>query len=337
MRVAFFEIEDWERETLKMLEDQHRIVYFQEPLNADNVSELEHSEIISTFLGSKLSSELLQQLPKLQLIATRSTGFDHIDLDYCREHGISVCNVPTYGENTVAEHVFALLLSISHRLIDAVERTRKGDFTSEGLRGFDLRGKTLGVIGTGNIGRCVISIASGFGIKVLAYDLKPDQEFARQLGFAYQDMYDVLAQADIVTLHVPASDATHHLLAGDEFAAMKDGAVLINTSRGTVVDVRALLHALTKGKLGAAGLDVLPEEPAIREEAELLRAVFSTQHDVSKLLADHALIRLNNVLITPHNAFNTHEAVQRILTTTRNNISAFAQGNPDNIVTNGEN
>lgn len=332
MRVTLFEIEEWEKEAFMSLEANNQVVFSEQPLSENNAVDQQHAEIISTFIYSKLGSNVLEQLPKLKMIATRSTGFDHIDLDYCRDHGISVCKVPSYGEYTVAEHVFALLLAISHRLIDAVDRTRKGDFTSDGLRGFELRGKPLGVNGTGNISRHVTKIAKGFDMKGVASDLKPDWGFAEQLGFDYQDMQDVLAQADIVTLHVPASDATHHLLAVDEFAAMKDGAVLINTARGSVVDVQALLHALADGKLSAAGLDVLPEEPVIREEAELLRAVFSEQHDLRSLLADHVLLHMNNVNITPHNAFNTCEAVQRILDMTRDNIAAFAGGEPQNVV-----
>lgn len=154
-----------------------------------------------------------------------------------------------------------------------MDRTRKSDLTAESLRGLDLRGKTLGVIGIGNIGRCVIAIARGFGMNVLASDLKPDREFAAQLGFDYPDMQDLLAQADIVTRHVPAIDAPRHLLSTNEFATMKDGAVLINTARGLVVDMQALLHALTDGKLSAAGADVLSQELVIREQAKLLRGL----------------------------------------------------------------
>jgi D-lactate dehydrogenase len=302
-------------------------------LSITNALAQKDAEIISTFIYSKLGSDVLEHFPNLKLIVTRSTGYDHIDLDYCNKHGITVCNVPSYGENTVAEHVFALLLAISHHLIQAVDRTRKGDFTSKGLRGFDLRGKTLGVIGTGSIGRHVIKIAKGFDINVVASDLEPDMEYAERVGFEYLSMKDLLAQSDIITLHVPGNQATHHMLSSEEFAAIKDGAVLINTSRGTVVDVHALLHSLADGKLSAAGLDVLPDEPVIREEAELLRAVFSKQHDLSTLLADHVLLHMQNVIITPHNAFNTREAVQRILKTTRDNIAAFTRGNPQNAVT----
>lgn len=332
MKVTLFEIENWEREAFAKLEDSHSFSYIEQPLTKDNVSEHQDAEVISTFIYSKLGHDVLEQLPNLKMITTRSTGFDHIDLDYCSEHGITVCYVPTYGDNTVAEHVFALLLALSHRVVHAVDRTRKGDFSFEGLCGFDLRGKTIGVVGTGNIGRCVVKIAKGFDMNVVAADIDPDEEFAERAGFEYVELDELLAQADIVTLHVPGNKATHHLLSSEEFATLKDGAVLINTSRGNVVDVLALQHALAEGKISAAGLDVLPEEPIIREEAELLRTVFNEEHDVRNLLADHILLHMDNVLITPHTAFNTHEAVQRIIDTTCDNITAFAEGSPQNTV-----
>jgi D-lactate dehydrogenase len=232
----------------------------------------------------------------------------------------------------VAEHVFALLLAISHKIPEASDRTRKGDFASTGLMGFDLHGKTLGVIGTGNIGRSVIRIAGGFGMRVLAHDVEPDQELARALDFDYVPLADLLEEADVVTLHVPGTEQTHHLLGSDEIARMKQGAVLINTARGNLVEVEALLHGLADGRLAGAGLDVLPEEPAVREEAELLRAVFRDEHDLSTLLADHVLLRMRDVVITPHSAFRTREAVGRIVETTRDNIAAFESGEPQNVV-----
>lgn len=269
----------------------------------------------------------------MKLIATRSTGVDHIDLESCAEQGIQVANVPSYGENTVAEHVFALLLAISHHLIEAVDRTRRGDFSQAGLGGFDLQGKTLGVVGVGSIGRHTARIARGFGMEVVAFDLKPDEAVASEIGFRYVDFKEVLCRSDVLTLHVPATKETRHMIAKDEFDDMKDGAVLINTARGSVVDVRSLLGALSTGKVAAAGLDVLPEEPVIREESELLRSAFSREHDLESLLADHILLRLRNVLITPHSAFNSKEAVQRILATTRENIDVFVAGAPQNVVT----
>jgi len=193
----------------------------------------------------------------------------------------------------VAEHVFALLLAISHGLEQAIDRTRKGDFSSRGLEGFDLFGKTLGVVGTGHIGQHAIRIARGFGMEVLGYDVAPDEDAARELGFRYVSLEELLGASD--------------------------------------VDTRSPVRALAEGKL-AAGLDVLPEEPVIREEAELLRSVYERRHNLEDLLADHVLLRLRNVIVTPHSAFRTREAIQRILDTTVRNIDAFARGEPGNIV-----
>jgi D-lactate dehydrogenase len=287
---------------------------------------------VSGFVYSKFSKDILQQLDDLKLIVTRSTGFDHIPLGVCRERGVTVCNVPTYGSHTVAEHVFGLLLTISHRLEQAIDRTRKGDFTPRGLQGFDLRGRTMGIIGTGGIGRETARIAKGFGMDVLAHDIQPDEQAARQLGFRYVGLDELLSASDVISVHVPANEKTRHLLSGEEFEKMKDGAVLINTARGDIVDTRALVRALAEQKLSAAGLDVLPEEPVIREEAELLRSVYEERHNLHTLLANHVLVHMRNVVVTPHSAFNTREAVQRILDTTVENIRAFAAGEPQNAV-----
>jgi D-lactate dehydrogenase len=332
MKLAVFEIEQWECETFQELEDSNALEYIEEPLTKKNASQYADAEVITTFIYSDLSAEVLEQFDHLKLIATRSTGFDHIDMDYCQQKGIKVANVPSYGENTVAEHVFGLLLTISHNLTKAIDRTRKGDFSLQGLQGFDLRGKTLGVIGTGNIGQHVIGIARGFQMEVLAFDVKPKEELTSELGFRYAAMEEVLGNSDIVTLHVPANPKTHHLISTEQFEQMQDGVVLINTSRGAVVDVDALVAALAEGKVAAAGLDVLPEEPVMREEAELLRSVYQKEHNLETLLADHILLRLRNVYITPHSAFNTREAVQRILETTVGNIKGFTEGEAQNLV-----
>jgi D-lactate dehydrogenase len=332
MNIVIFEVEAWEREVFEPLQARHRLTFVQEPLTARNATQYAEADIVSPFVYSRLDTEVLEYLPNLKLIATRSTGFDHIDADYCKNHAITVSNVPTYGDNTVAEHVFGLLLAISHNLIEAVDRTRRGQFSQQGLRGFDLYGKTLGVIGTGSIGRNVIRIANGFGMDVVAYDITQDEELAARLHFRYADLPTLLAQSDIITLHVPSNKHTQNLLSDEEFARMKDGVVLINTARGNVVDVHALVRALGQGKVAAAGLDVLPDEPTIREEAELLRSIFRERHDIETLLADHILLRLRNIIITPHSAFNTREAVGRILQTTTENIEAFVQGTPRNVV-----
>ena len=332
MKIVIFNLEPWEQKTFDRLKDKYDVEYVDYPLTANNASQFQDAEVISTFIYSELDRHVLQQLSNLKLIATRSTGFDHIDSDYCEEHDIKVCNVPTYGENTVAEHVFGLLLAISHKLIEATERTRKGDFSLQGLQGFDLRGKTLGVIGTGNIGLCVIEIAKGFRMKVIAFDVKPKEETAAKLGFRYAPLEEVLAMADIITLHVPANPKTENMISTEQFKQMKDGVVLINTSRGSIVDTHALLRAIAEEKVAAAGLDVLPEEPVMGEEAELLRSVYTRRHNLDTLLADHVLLRLRNVIITPHSAFNTREAVRRIAETTVDNIEAFVRGQPQAVV-----
>lgn len=236
------------------------------------------------------------------------------------------------ARHTVAEHVFALLLALSHHLVEAVDRTRRGDFSQQGLTGFDLCGKTMGLIGAGAIGLHAARIARGFGMEVVVYDIAPNEAAAREIGFTYLPFDEVLQRADVLSLHVPANAKTRNMMSEREFSLMKEGAVLINTARGSIVDARALLGALASGKLAAAGLDVLAEEPVIREEAELLRSVFTRKHDLESLLADHILLRLRNVLITPHSAFNTKEAVGRILDTTRANIDAFLKGAPVNLV-----
>ncbi len=332
MKIALFEVEDWERGAFAELQADHEVLFHHGALDVDTSGEASDADVISTFIYSKLNRSVLEQCKNLKLITTRSTGFDHVDVDYCKERNISIANVPVYGENTVAEHVFALLGAISHHLVEAVDRTRRGDFSQQGLTGFDLQGKTIGIVGTGNIGRIAARIARGYDMNVLAFDVAPDEDAARELGFKYVDMDDLLARSDIVTLHVPGNEKTKDLISAKQFAKMKDGVVLINTARGSIVNVQALLRALSTGKVRAAGLDVLPEEPVIREEAEVLRSYFQKEHNLDTLLANHILLRMKNVIITPHSAFNTREAVQRILDTTHENIVAFARGEPLNIV-----
>ncbi len=333
MKIAVYECENWECDVFQPLADDHQIVTTGKALNADTAHEHADAEIISTFIYSKLNRGVLERVPHLKMIATRSTGVDHIDLDYCREHGIMVCNVPTYGTATVAEHTFALLLAVCRKLPEAIDRTRRGDFSPAALQGRDLYGKTIGVIGTGSIGSHVVRIARGFDLRVLAYDVNPREELTRQYRCEYVDMDTLLVESDFITLHVPAIPQTYKLIGAEQFRKMKRGAILINTSRGSVVDTTALTEALANGTVAAAGLDVLPQEPVIREEAELLRSVYQRRHeqDLATLLADNVLLRLRNVVITPHNAFNTVEAVTRILQTTLENIAAYTKGEPINV------
>ena len=331
MKIAMFEMEPWERAAFEELETEHEILYREGQLDAEVAEEVADAEILSVFIYSQIDQDVLDRFDRLKLIATRSTGIDHIDIETCRARNIAVANVPTYGSHVVAEHTFGLLLAISHQLIDAVDRTRRGDFSLQGLSGFDLHGRTMGVVGTGDIGGNVARIARGFGMEVLAYDTAPRQELVEEIGLEYVDLPELLSRSDVISLHVPATDATEKMISHDEFATMKRGAVLLNTARGTVVDTEALLGALSDERIAAAGLDVLPEEPTVREESELLRSYFQEKHKLDTLLADHLLLRMRNVIVTPHSAFNTRDAVQRILATTRKNIKGFLQGEPRNL------
>jgi len=332
MKIVIFETEPWEQPAFDPLKEDHKVVLLETRLTEENAGKYKDADVISTFIYSVLNEQVLAKFKQLKLIATRSTGFDHIPLQFCRENNIVVSNVPEYGDSTVAEHVFGLLLALSHNLVEAVDRTRRGDFSLRGLRGFDLQGKTFGVVGTGSIGQHVIKIARGFDMEVIAFDVKPDQELAQEIGFEYVGMKKILQSSDIITLHVPANKNTYHLISDEAFNKMKEGVVLINTARGSVVHIEALARALSAGKVAAAALDVLPEEPTIREESELLRSFYREQHNLQTLLAGHVLLRLRNVIITPHSAFYTQEAIWRILDTTLENIQSFVASSPINVV-----
>jgi D-lactate dehydrogenase len=332
MKIAVFEVEDWERESLERLGDKHDLSITEDTLNQENADTYADAEIISSFIYSDLNEKILSRFKGLKMIATRSTGYSHIDTGYCESKNIAISNAPDYAQHTVAEHVFGLLLTISHNITKAVERTSRGDFSFKGLEGFDLKGKTIGVIGTGDIGINVIRIARGFGMDVLAFDVKAEKNLESEFGFRYVPMDELLSSSDIITIHVPGNEKTKNLLSDKQFAMMKKGIVIINTARGSIIDTNALMKALSDGKVAAAGLDVLPEEPVIRDEAELLRSSFQAGYDHQKILADQVLLRLSNVYITPHSAFYTRDAMQRLLDTTIENINASAEGKPQNLV-----
>lgn len=330
---AFFDTDSHEKKIIKKsLSDKAKLLFFTEPLTEANVGLVKDGEIASGFIYSRFPKEILEKLPNLKFIATQSTGFDHIDLDYCRKKGIGVANVPAYGDNTVAEHTFALILALSRRLPECWERVRRGEFTPEGLTGFDLAGKTLGVVGTGKIGRHVIRIARGLAMRVLATDVSPDPKLAGELGFTYVDFEELLSQSDIVTLHVPLVKETTHFLNEKTIGLMKRGALIINTARGGLIDTNALYEALESGQLGGAGLDVLEEEGFLQEERELLFKDEKYRADLKTVLQNHRLANHPRVVMTPHNAFNSREALDRILQTTIANVAGYLAGQPVNLV-----
>lgn len=336
-KIAFFELakfglggmQDYIKKFLKGQE----ILFFEEPLTEQNADKAADCDVIALFIYSKINDALLKKLRKVRLLTTMSTGFDHIDVEACRKRGIIACNVPAYGDNTVAEHTMALLLAISRKLIPSIERTRKGNFSLEGLRGFDLKGKTLGILGSGRIGRNVAHYAEAFEMRVIAYDKFPNEALAKECGFTYVSFDELLAQSDVLSLHLPEMPETHHIINKDNVRKIKKGCVLINTARGGLIDTEAILVGLKEGIFSACGLDVLEEECAIKEEPELLHETFKKNCDMKTLLEEHILLEHPQVIITPHNAFNSSEALSRILDTTIENINAFLSGVPKNKVT----
>ena len=330
-KIAFFEVKEWEKKYLTKKFKNQNLEFFEEHLNLEDVKKAQDFDIVSTFIYSKVDKKVIDGLPKLKMIATRSTGFDHIDYKEAGKKGIAVCNVPFYGENTVAEHTFALILSLSRNVHKAYVRTLKQDYSIEGLCGFDLAGKTLGVIGAGHIGMHVIRVAKGFGMHVLAFDENPDTFLSEVLHFKYTNLDEVLKNSDIITLHVPDSEHTHHLINKESIKKIKKGAILINTSRGGIVNNDALLEALDKKILSGAGLDVIEGEELIKEEKQLLSDPKKAKY-FGEIIKDHVLLSRDNVVFTPHIAFYSQEALERILDTTVENIENFIAGLPKNLV-----
>lgn len=330
MKIGFFEIAEWEKNYISAKLLGHNLFFEDKSSGKEVPADI---EILSNFVGFPVTEQLLEKFSNLKYITTRSTGFDHIDLKACALKNILVSNVPTYGENTVAEFAFSLMLALSRKVYPAVKQVKEqGLFGTEGLQGFDLKGKKLGVVGTGHIGTYVIKIAKGFDMEVVAYDPFPKNELATQFGFTYVTLEELLKTSDIVTLHVPYMPATHHIINSQNITLLKPSSILINTARGGLVETSALVDALKLGKIAGAGLDVLEEEGFIKEELEMFSKGHPNEQQLKIALADHELMYMENVLVTPHNAFNSHEALQRILDTTINNIAGFSKGQPVNIV-----
>jgi len=335
MKIIFFEVPESEQSAFRDSFAGVETVFSIEKLDEDNVSLAEGADALSVFVNSVVSQSIIDKLPSLKFIATRSTGFDHVDVKYATEKGIAVSNVPGYGSHTVAEFAFALLLNLSRKVYTANEQLREeASFDIFPFRGFDLFGKTLGVIGTGRIGKNVIDIAKGFGMQVLAYDLHPDEAYATSKGFKYDTLDAVLQNSDVLTLHAPYTPENHHLINKEKFSIMKKGVYLINTARGELIDTDALVWALNEGIVAGAGLDVLEGERQLKEEMEILADPMKSDHisNYKTLFEDHVLIDLPNVVVTPHIAFYSKEAEGEIIKTTVDNIQGFINKAPINLL-----
>lgn len=319
MKITFFEMSKSKQPFFLRSFSNVDVSLYEERLNEKNVNLAKDADIVSVFVDSDFNKNVIDKIPNLKFIATRSTGFNHIDCEYAYSKGIKVSNVPAYGSHTVAEFTFGLILNLSRNISSAnvyLRETLNYNYLPW-MEGFNLEAKTLGVIGTGKIGKNVVKIAKGFEMNVLAYDPHPDLAFSEENNFTYKNLNEVIAQADILTLHAPYTEENYHLINKENITIMKKGVYLINTARGELVDTKALIWGLEEGIIAGAGLDVLEGE-----KKQLPNMVS----------LNNKLIKMPNVMVSPHMAFYTREAVASIMQTTVENIKRFISGNLQNLV-----
>ncbi len=326
--IIFFDVDDMFKQfaSIHPIEDVNTVL-FQESINSISLKKIESykdAEIISLFVHSeKIDTKRLDLFPNLKTIATRSTGFNHIDLEYCKKRDIVVCNVPRYGETTVAEFAFGLLLALCRKIIQGRNAMAHNHVEIEKYIGIDLFGKTIGIIGTGSIGRHMIKIAQGFGMNIIAYDPYPNPEL---YNYYVSDITEIYKKSDIISLHVPSTPENYHLIDKTAFDMMKCGVIIINTARGDLIDTQALYWALRQGIVGGAGLDVLENEDFLLHD----EVVTSNRAHDNDFLLDSAmnlkLLQFRNVIATPHIAFNSIDAINRINQTTYDNIKSYLDG-----------
>lgn len=325
MKIIFFEVPKVEQSSFPQSFDGVEVLFFEEKLNENSVEKAKEVEILSVFINSIVNKDIIDSLPNLKFISTRSTGFEHIDTEYCATKGIKVSNVPSYGSHTVAEFAFSLILNLSRNVINANNHLRDSmDFNFySSLRGFNLQGKTLGVVGTGKIGKNAIKIARGFDMNIIAHDLHPDLVFAKENNFTYTTLLDVIKESDIITIHAPYTKENHHLINKENISKMKKGVFIINTARGALIDTEALIWGINTGIIAGAGLDVLEGERDLKIQNEIFSFDSSLEIDYKTIVEDHILIDMPQVIVTPHIAFYSKEAIEEIIKTNTENIQGF--------------
>jgi D-lactate dehydrogenase len=324
MRIALFSTKPYDRVSFEEAnrEHGHELHYFEPRLTDETVRLADGFDAVCAFVNDQVDAGVVEALAGggTEIILLRSAGFNHVDLRAAAERGLTVARVPAYSPYAVAEHAMGLVLTLNRKFHRAHARVREGNFALDGLLGFDLHGKTMGVVGTGKIGTIFTRIAAGFGCHVLAHDPYPNEE-VEGLGARYVEMKEIFGEADIIALHLPLTPETHHLVDGDAVARMKEGVMLINTSRGGLVDTRAVIEGLKSGRIGSLGLDVYEEEADLFFE-DLSGTVI--QDDVFA-----RLLTFPNVLVTGHQGFFTREALAAIAGTTLGNATAYESGQGD--------
>ena len=319
MKIAFFSTKSYDKTYFDRYVSKHEIIYFDAQLNEQTVNLAMGCQVVCVFVNDKLNTSVITSLKALgiQLIALRCAGFNNVKLSVAKELGIMVVRVPAYSPHAVAEHALALILTLNRKTHKAYNRVRDGNFSLERLTGFDLYGKTVGVIGTGKIGQIFSSIMLGMGCKVIAFDLMASKELMEK-GIEYLPIIDILKQADIISLHCPLTEQTKHLINEHTISLMKDGTMLINTSRGGLINTSDAINGLKTGKIGYLGLDVYEQEETL------------FFNDLSEnIIQDDVIMRLlsfPNVLITSHQGFLTEEALNQIAQITLTNIDEFTAG-----------
>ncbi|HLV67016.1 MAG TPA: 2-hydroxyacid dehydrogenase [Polyangiaceae bacterium] len=324
MKMAMFDTHAYDRTAFEAANAAfgHAITFFDLRLTEDTAPLARGHDCVCCFVADRLNADALEALHRdgVRLVALRCAGYNNVDLVTAARLGLPVVRVPEYSPHAVAEHAVGLVLALNRKIHRAYARVREWNFSLDGLVGFDLYGKTVGIVGTGRIGLATARIFRGFGCRVLAFDLHPALDAARALELEYVELPTLFSESDVISLHVPLTPATYHMIDAAALASMKPGVFLINTGRGALIDSSALIQALKRGSIGAAGLDVYEEEEGIFFE------------DLSnRVLQDDVLARLltfPNVVVTSHQAFLTREALGNIATTTLENVSAFERGLP---------
>ncbi len=324
LAVTVFDTKSYDRESFQRATPDGKIEwrFLEVRLSADTAALAKGGEAVCVFVNDRADQAALEVLHSLGVkhVALRCAGFNSVDLSAANELGLAVTRVPAYSPYAVAEHAVALLLALNRKIPRANNRVRDANFSLNGLVGFDLHGKTAGVVGTGKIGRVAAQILRGFGMRVLAFDLFPDPAWAEKAGVEYTDARTLARESEVISLHTPLTPETHHIIRAETLELMKPGVILINVSRGALIDTRSLIEALKSGRLGGVGLDVYEEEEGVFFE------------DLSgQILHDDDLARLltfPNVLITAHQAFLTREALAEIARVTVANLIASAGGKP---------
>ena len=329
MTITFFSAQPYDNDFFSKANTEHAfdLVFNTHALNEASAATVK-GEVVCAFVNDNCKAGVIEILAKqgVKLLALRSAGFNHVDLAAAAKYQITVVRVPAYSPHAVAEHAVALLMTLNRKTHKAYNRVREQNFALHGLLGFDVFGKTIGVIGTGNIGQVFCQIMLGFGCKVLAFDLVANKAM-EHIGVRYTDLHEIFAESDVISLHCPLNEQTRHMINAEAFMAMKDGVVMINTSRGGLIDTPAAIRALKSGKLGGLAIDVYEQE-----EKLFFRDLSA---DIIQDDTIQRLMSFSNVLVTAHQAFFTREALTQIAEITLGNVQAWQQGKPSNLVSGG--